>query len=291
MKLGIGTVQFGLDYGISNNEGKCHEQEIIAILSHANNSNIDLIDTATEYGGSETSIGKCLPLNSSFNIVTKTPTFLDLEVNPRAVRQINQSLQGSLNKLKQSSLYGLLVHNGKDLLKPGGEMIWDELTTLKKNNLVKKIGVSVYCPEETEKIIEKYPIDMIQVPLNVLDQQFIHQGTLKCLKSKGVEVHARSAFLQGLLLLDPVTLPEHFNSVKPCLSNYHNQLKSQKLTPIEGALGFINQVLEVDYLICGIQKKAHLMEIKKAFSKTCNINYHNFSVTNKKIINPSYWKT
>ncbi len=289
MKLGIGTVQFGLDYGISNKEGKTPPDEVVRILEIAKENCIRIIDTAALYGSSEEALGEVLPQGHSFDIVTKTPKFSE-SISETDVLLLEETYHQSLQKLKQSSLYGLLFHNADDLLASKGYLLWDKMMELKSRGLVRKIGVSVYTGAQIDKILEKYAIDLIQIPLNILDQRLLRAGYLEKLKRAGVEIHVRSVFLQGLLLMDPETLPPYFNSVKEHLRKYHLYLREKNLTPLQSALGFVLGIKEVDAVICGVNNYVQLLELCSAAKSSAIENFDRFALSDEAILNPAQWK-
>src|SRR6185369_12682558 len=136
MKLGVGTAQFGMNYGIANRSGQPSRSEVSAILELAGTNGVDLIDTANLYGESELVIGECLPEGHRFNIVTKTPYFPASSIADSDRSTLRSACCDSLRKLRQASLYALLVHNADDLLKPGGERLYEEMQLLKDEGLV-----------------------------------------------------------------------------------------------------------------------------------------------------------
>ena len=278
MKLALGTAQFGLDYGVTNSRGKILETEAKAILANAQSRGIDLLDTAALYGESEMVLGKILPANHKFKIVTKTGG------------DLRYSFLTSLERLKQKKLYGLLFHRPQDLLSGSGPKLYADASLLKKEGFVKKIGVSVYDPEETRKILNKYDLDIIQLPINVFDQRFIQDGTLKELLSRKIEIHMRSIFLQGLLLQD--SLPDYFEPLRPTAARYHKTLKAKGLTPLQGALSFASG-LGVDYGIVGVSSLPEWEEINRAFSLIARpmevIGFRDFACQDEKMVNPTFW--
>ncbi len=201
MKLGIGTAQFGLDYGISNTSGKTSLKEVRSILKIATENGVDVLDTAYSYGDSESVIGKCLPEQNRFRIIIKTPSFKKSRYTAADGNTIKSAFYESLERLRLSSVAGLLIHHADDALAEGSEFLYEVMHELKSKGLVEKIGFSVYSGEQIDKLLDLYDFEMIQVPVNVLDQRLIKGGELKKLKNKDIEVHARSIFLQGLLLM------------------------------------------------------------------------------------------
>ena len=294
MKIGLGTAQFGLDYGVSNREGITPETEVADILEYAWGNGITLLDTAVSYGSSEDVLGRSIPKNkdASFKIVTKTPIIKKDRIDKTDAARLKSVFHESLKRLKQKNLYGLLIHHADDLLRTGSQYLWEAMEDLKAKGLLQKIGASVYSSKEIEELINKYSLDLIQLPLNVFDQRMIQNGHLQYLKSQGVEIHSRSIFLQGLLLMSPDELPVHFNAIKPLVKQYYEALKIQGISPLSAALSFVNRQTEIDYIIVGVNNQEHLQEIVEAVSKTDaldKINFTEFAVMDKAIIDPSLW--
>lgn len=292
-KIGLGSVQFGFDYGISNLEGKVPCEQVKRILDAAAESGIRVIDTASLYGDSESILGRFLREGHAFNIVTKTPQYNKPQLTRDDARLLERTFQESLVKLKQPSLYGLLIHNADDLLAENGILLWESLADIKSKGMVKNIGVSVYSARQIDAILEKFPIDLIQLPVNVLDQRLIRSGHLKKLKRKGVEIHARSVFLQGLLLMDPAKLHDYFGSVREHLKYYHQWIGSKGLSPVKSALAFVLNLKEVDKVIIGVENSMQLREIINESASLLGMvveDYKDFAWDDEGILNPFHWK-
>lgn len=291
-RIGLGTAQFGLDYGIANSGGKTAQSEVTRILELARDRGLDTIDTATLYGNAETVLGECLPSDHNFRIVTKTPQFRTDRIDDSHSRQITDSFHGSLKKMRQERLYGLMVHAVDDLLADGGERIYRAMLSLKETGCVERIGVSVYTGNQIDRILENYDIDLIQVPFNVFDQRLINSGHLKRLKENNVEIHARSAFLQGLLLMKPTQLPSNLSQWSQRLEHYRAVVAECELTPVQAALGFVLDHAEIDRVILGVCNRIQLEEICDAvqlnhipLSKLAQ-----FSNDDEFLLNPSNWQ-
>jgi len=209
MKLALGTVQFGLDYGITNQDGQVSLDEAKNILDFAKDNGINTLDTAPAYGNSEKILGQISTEN--FKVVTKTRHFDSLEINNSDVKLLSSDFYHSLEYLRQDSVYGVLVHNADDLLKFGSEKLFKQLQELKQAEKIVKIGVSVYDHSQLQAILDNFDIDLVQLPFNILDRRMIDGGTFAKLQEKDIEVHARSVFLQGLLLMSEQNRPEKFN--------------------------------------------------------------------------------
>lgn len=291
MKLGLGTVQFGMPYGISNPAGMVSEQEVVRILCAALELGLEVIDTAPAYELSEKVLGEALPKNHSLHIVTKTPAFKTPHISEKDCDHLNRTFHVSLERLRQNSLYGLIVHHVDDLFAKNGDKLFAEMQKLKAEGLVKKIGISVYSPEQVDLVLKRYDVDLVQLPLNVLDQRFVSSGCLKKLKALHVEVHARSAFLQGLLLMELQQLRPHFDSVSTILQEYQSFVADKKISVVEAALSFVNSQVEVDHTIVGVCSVAQLNEIHQGFKNIMGkkFDFEKFSCTDEKIVNPSKW--
>ncbi len=292
MKLGLGTVQFGLDYGISNKDGQTPESEVKNILSLALKQGLSVIDTASQYGNSEDIIGICLSNNHSFRIVTKTPSFNKKSLAEDDALILKETLFESLRKLGQKSLYGLLIHNADNLFSEKGAVLWETMQGLKDSGFVDKIGVSVYSPDQLDSVLCRFHVDLVQLPVNVLDQRMISAGYLKRLKELGIEIHSRSVFLQGLLLMDPATLPGYFSSVRQNLIQYHEFLRANRITPAKAAIAFVCGISEIDTVIVGVNNALQLRELCEFVcldSEIPNKDFSSFAAYDEKIVNPTNW--
>lgn len=294
MNLGLGTVQFGMDYGISNPHGKTPPGEIKAILQVAQENGISVIDTAHSYGNSESVLGTVLANQNDFQIITKTPVYKKKRISSIDAENVKIAFYDSLKNLRRSKLAGLLIHSADDLLTDGGDNLFYAMQELKKDELVEKIGATVYSSDQIDCLLERYPFDLIQVPVNVIDQRLIYSGDLTKLKGQGIEIHARSVFLQGLLLMSPASLSSFFDPIKPLLYKYWEFLQLQTLTPIEGAIGFIKQIPEIDCIIIGVnnaeQLKSNLKGFARSYPDSLVKDFKAFYLNDPKYLNPSLWK-
>tara|TARA_R100001440_G_scaffold10656_7_gene19466 strand:- start:36519 stop:37382 length:864 start_codon:yes stop_codon:yes gene_type:complete len=286
MKLALGTVQFGLDYGVSNRRGQVSIEGVQETLSLANDLGIDTLDTAAAYGKSESVLGG----NdlSPFNVISK--------VAPRhgscksAKKWIRDSVEASLENLQETSLYALLLHRSDDLLGVDAENVYSELLSLKKLGIVKKIGVSVYTPDEANKIFSKFELDIIQAPMNILDRRMQVSGCLEKLKQRGVEVHIRSAFLQGLLLMEPQKRPSYFAPWEELLSSFDSWVSENKLSRIEACLGFLAFQDTIDKIVVGVESAMQLGELASSVSRVKVKPPKSILSFDNQLINPAFWK-
>lgn len=277
-KLGLGTVQFGLEYGISNTLGRTPEEEVVKILGIAAEENINVIDTASAYGTSEEVLGRVLPKSHSFNIVSKFPSIGDSTVT--------DFFRQSGARLGVSSLYAYMAHQADELIANPGQ--WDELISLRANKQVRKIGYSLYTVQQAEKLLSLGMIpDLVQVPYNVFDRRF--EPLFPELKKYRTEIHVRSAFLQGLFFMNPDELPAFFNSIKSHLRNIRSQYPESSL--LSGALlYFCTTNPMIDRVITGVNTAAQLRQNIQALRTTPDIAWvESISNIEERILLPYHW--
>lgn len=288
--LGLGTVQLGMPYGVTNDQGQVAIAEAEEILKLAREAGITLLDTAAAYGTSEDLLGDLSHLTGDARIVTKVPPIGASRITDADAQQVRSSCAHSLCSLRRSRVYGLLVHRAADLLSVGGERIWATLEQLRADRLVEKIGASVYTPDEIEQVCERFPVQLLQIPCNPFDQRLIHSGLLAHVARKGIEVHARSLFLQGVLLLTRQEIgraPVHLHN---SLQQWHQFLSREQLSPLAAALGFIRSVGSISVGLVGVTTRDELRAILSAWtSATSSHDYSALSITDTNVINPACW--
>lgn len=291
MKFGIGTVQFGMDYGVTNVMGKSSIAEVREVLVLARKNGVDVLDTAYSYGCSEEVLGEVIGNDSYFSIITKTPIFQKTLITSKEAKGLQNAFFRSLDKLGRKALYGLLVHASDNLLLPGGELLWEAMMDLKNAGLVKKIGVSVYDKDQIDQILRKYKIDLIQVPINVFDQRLLQNGYLEKLKKLDIEIHARSVFLQGVLLTKVGLLPKSVQALRSYLQNYYQFVFKHHWTLTQAAIGFVLGIKDVDLIVVGIDNCSHLRDILNYIAKPLNCDlFKSFAINNDLLLNPSKWE-
>jgi len=282
LKITLGTVQFGIQYGISNTHGVPSDSELESIFSVASKLGIQQLDTAKAYGNAEERIGKLS--NSKFDIITKFP-------NVDSKEDLELALSESLQKLNVSSIYGYLAHNADVLIQ--NPSLWEVLLEAKKEGKIKKIGYSLYTPEQLERLLDLNCIpDLVQLPYSILDRKFEKQ--LSILKQLGTEVHVRSVFLQGLYFMNPNKLPEKLQPFQDSLLELKNLCIENNVSVGEVALNYVISNPNIDKLVIGIETAEQLRENinlvknwksnKVLFSKIEAIE-----IKDKSLLNPVNW--
>ncbi len=287
-KLGLGTVQWGVDYGISNQVGMTAPDEVKKILSAAQQAGLRVLDTASLYGESETVLGA--NRLEAFKIITKTPRFDTHTIGDLHVEQMFSTFNRSLKKLEVESVEGLLIHNAQDILVDGGERLVAGMERLKGKGKVTKIGVSIYDGNQIDGLLRKFTPDLIQLPLNVLDQRLIHSGWLQRLHDKGCEIHVRSVFLQGLLLMPLEDIPIYFESIRPLLVRWHAAARDQGMSLVQAALSFVRDLPEVDYVLVGVESLSQFQACLKDFSAPASFDAAGLECDDQAFVNPVLWR-
>ena len=153
-----------------------------------------------------------------------------------------------------------------------------------------KIGVSVYSPHELRLVLQRFPdIELVQLPFNIYDQRFARSGLLDLLQARHIEVHARSAFLQGLLLMEPERLPERFNSIRQHQARMHAWVRQHGLTPLAAALAVCVNDSRIAFVVVGCDSVAQIEEILAAADCSVPPGLDRFAITDEHVIDPSTW--
>jgi aryl-alcohol dehydrogenase-like predicted oxidoreductase len=286
MKLALGTAQFGMEYGIANKNGKVSLDEASAIITLGRLAGIDTLDTAMAYGDSEESLGKLSTEN--FHVITKLPSFGSTSKNLQEM--VRDQVVNSLAKLKQVKLSGLLLHRPDELLSDVGAEIWLALNAVKEEGLVELIGYSIYSPDELDSIYSNYQPDIVQAPYNIIDRRLCSSGWIDRLHSDGVEIHVRSVFLQGLLLMEAASRPVKFDEWSHLWSSWDNWLESNNLSKLQGALQFALSNPKITKVVVGVDSAIQLEEIIRAAELGMTSSYPSgLSSDCVRLINPANW--
>ena len=287
-KIALGTAQFGLPYGISNTHGQVDRTEMDKIWQVARGANITLLDTAIAYGNSEENIGATESVG--FDIITKLPPLSGAETS--VTQWVQHQIENSLAKLKRNSVYGFLLHNPADLLADNGDELLAALVNLKRDGLIKKFGVSIYAPTELDSLYSQIPNfvpDIVQTPLNVMDQSIASSGWLTRLSEMNVEVHIRSVFLQGLLLQHPHERSVGFSKWSSAFTQFDSWSNAQQMSPLAACIGHVLSYPEVSRVIIGVTSANELSQIIAASSGDHVRAPQSLQVTDVDLIQPMNW--
>ena len=274
-KLVLGTVQFGLQYGV-NSAGRPSEEAVKGILREAHAGGISLLDTSSAYGNAEEVLGRCLPDPAAFKLVSKYP---------KGETPARECFGQSLRRLGLERLYGYLLHHFEVFRDHPG--VWDQFLALREAGKVQKIGFSLYEPSELELILERgVSFDLLQIPFNILDHKF--EPYMQALHAQGVEIHVRSTFLQGLFFKDRDALPEKLQPLRKYLVQLDEYAREKGLSVSEVALNANIQHPLIDGVLIGVDNLSQLQENLQAV-KDVPIAL-DFDVKEKELLNPVNWK-
>lgn len=283
-RLALGTVQFGLPYGVANVTGQVPLSEVRDILSLASAEGIEVLDTAASYGESEAALGRVGI--EGWQVVTKLP---GLATDAPPEEGVRLAVEKSMSRLGVDRLYGLLLHRPADLLGNHGKEVAHALLSLRAEGLVEKVGYSIYSYRELDALEQVLVPDLIQAPFNVFDQGMKMSGRLKKAHDDGIEVHARSAFLQGLLLMAAATRPGQFARWSAQFAKWDILREKANQSALEAALAFVLAQPEISRVVVGVDSSLHLREILKASSAVPVISYDELAIGDDDLINPSQW--
>lgn len=286
-KISLGTVQFGTNYGVNSVDGQVKPNEVEKILTYARSKGVDLLDTAPAYGNSQQILG--MANISNFKVVTKTRHFGSSKINHNDIVLLADDFHNSLRALNQESVYGILVHNAGDLLKLGGRQIFDHLLELKEMGKVMKLGVSVYDSIELQSILNIFDLDIVQLPINIMDRRMIDNGMLSSLRSKNIEVHARSVFLQGLLLMTEQNRPQKFNRWSALWKLWHGWLYDNRISALEATIRYAISLSAISKVVVGVETVDQLKEIFSASSGVLPEIPKELCTDDPNLLNPSNW--
>ena len=284
-KIAIGTANFGMQYGVANSQGKLSKNSVAEILGLAKSLGVTCLDTANAYGESQNALGEFGVRD--WRVVSKISSI------PRDCEDVRSFVCAEidliLTSLNLSEFDTVLVHNPKDLMGDVSEIVYEELQKAKSQGQVKKIGVSIYDPSDLESITSQFQLDVVQAPINVFDNRLQDSGWLDRLASMGVEVHARSVFLQGVLLSAIAQNNDFFKPWKATFEKWNRFAESSGTSAMMNCIKHVNSYDKVTFAVVGIDSAQNLSEVFDAFSeRPQRIKEDDFGVDSQ-LINPASW--
>lgn len=286
-RLALGTVQFGLSYGVSNTLGRPDGAEVDRILTFARAAGLDTLDTAPAYGDAEAVLGHAGM--TGWRLVSKVPR-IPAEVTD-TTGWILGGVRESLQRLGIPRLHGLLLHDPEQLCSPRGPAIRAALIEAKAEGLTGKIGLSIYAPDRLSAFVEVLQPEIVQAPFSILDQRLVTSGWADQLAAAGVEVHARSAFLQGLLLFPAADRPTKFGSWPSVWQAWAGWLEGAGLTPVDACLRFVAMHPAVDRIVVGVNSAVELAAIAEVLDAPLTSLPDWPNDVDQRLIDPSQWST
>jgi len=293
-QLCLGTAQFGSAYGITNTHGKVTEAEVGQLLAEANKAGICWLDTAQAYGNAESVLGRQLPSPHGFHFISKLTAQRQAMFSAQDVEAWDQAFHNSCQRLGVQSLDALLLHAPADLSKPGGQHLEAWLVSLRQQGLVQRIGVSIYAAEDLDGVNPTL-LDLVQLPLSLFDQRLLQNGTLAGLRARGTAVHARSLYLQGLLLTPAAQWPAWVSSEVRAHQQALQALAEQRSCQlIDLAIGFAREQVDLEAVVLGVCSVDELMVLQNswgAISPWKDDEWRNWALKDADILDPRLWPT
>lgn len=286
-RIALGTAQFGMNYGIANKDGQVLAEEVKYILDLALVNSVQTLDTAMDYGQSEAALGSNGV--ADFNLITKLSAIPDGVFDVK--KWVHSKVETSIKQLNVDSLYGLLLHRPAQLFGPHGAQLASTLYDLQNAGMVKKIGVSIYAPEELSAVIEACQIDLVQAPFNIIDRRLASSGWLQRLHQSGVEIHTRSTFLQGLLLMSRAEIPQKFNRWSVVWDKWHLWLATNGASAVTACLQFVLEYPQVSKVIVGVDSVTHLKQLLETSGQKVGMNWPDLNTVDEALVNPANWNS
>lgn len=286
-RLALGTAQFGMNYGVANQSGQVPLNEVRDILVLARASGVDTLDTAMDYGDSEACIGASGA--AGFNVITKLSAVPDDVADVET--WVRRKMDASLARLHLKSVRGLLLHRPHQLTGPIKQDLTRALVSLKADGLVEQIGVSIYSPSELGDVLQACPVDLVQAPFNLIDQRLSTSGWLDRLHDAGVEVHVRSAFLQGLMLMPRASIPEKFNRWAAIWDSWHDWLQRHQCSAAQACIGFVQARPQISRVVVGVDSLAQFQQLLSASRVAPPTDWPAIGAEDEVLVNPSKWNS
>lgn len=301
-KMVLGTVQLGLDYGITNHRGKPNLKESEIILKKAIANGVSGIDTARAYGDSESVIGSSLKdgWQGRVPIITKLSPFPNLSKNTplqTVISQVDASIYKSCTDLRQTKIDTVLMHRVSHISDWQGAA-WNRLLQLKSEGVVGKLGVSVQNVSELEEVINNPDIEHIQMPYNILDWRWdkIIPTIVEVKKNRKLTIHIRSVLFQGLILSNnpELWMKAHITNYECIITWLDSLAREYNMNKVELCLNLVSALDWIDGVVIGVDNLQQLNENIRIMSEKNTIDLDNIfksrPIVSEKSLNPANWE-
>lgn len=285
MTIVLGTAQFGMDYGIANDVGRPADEALADTLACFAANGGNTLDTAVNYGDCEERLGRYGV--SNFNVITKLPDLASYANDFYGATR--KQLEASMTRMGLDNLYGVMLHRPENLQLNEGDGIWRAILDMQQEGLVEKFGYSLYSPDELDTLFASFMPSLVQLPFNVFDQRFASTGWLKRLSDSGCEVHSRSVFLQGVLLLNTKERPSFFDDWHHQFDRFDRFVQSTGASPMHIALSFVLSQPCIDGVVVGVDTAQQLEEILQS-QKSKVADMPDLAVQDINLILPKNWR-
>jgi aryl-alcohol dehydrogenase-like predicted oxidoreductase len=292
-RLGIGTAQFAFAYGATNRRGRVAKDEARRVLRLAARAGMGLVHTSSTYGDCESLLGCEADVIAPMRIALKLPPLRVSEIGAVETAALLASLERSRAALRRGRIDSVLFHEARELTLPGARRALDALLEAKALGAIGRIGVTAYDPQELAYARQLFVPEVVQIPLNLLDQRFAKRGLLADLKRSGMEIHVRSVFLQGTLLVEPDRLPAMLHWARSHFGAVADFIEKHGLTRLQACLSYVLSLRHVDSVVVGVTGTDELDAILAALETLPSVlpDFSVVAVNEERIINPTHWQT
>jgi len=281
-KLGLGSGQFGLDQ--ASVRGRPPAAEVRDILEIAARSRLGVLDVTGRSNQAETAIGEAMPRPNPFQVCISTVRA------DRGPDLVEAEARAALRRLGVDQAECIFVPSASELFGPHGLALWDRLRALKDEGLTRKIGVSVFASDDPLGLARRFRPDVVQAPASLLDQRLLVDGTLAAIVDLGIEVHLRSIFLNGLILLPPDRAPNHLKAAATRILKARRMIAEGKSDPLQAALGFALSRPEASTVLVGVASGAELNAvIRAAASPPPDLDWDEMAIDDPVALDPRAW--
>lgn len=281
----LGTANFGLEYGISNDGLKKDPSQVKSIFDCASSHGVLHLDTAPVYGNSETLIGTLWNDKRPLNVMSKLA-----RIDCRDKRSIIDSVSKSNINTRQEKLWSLLLHNSEVIWDPKYSHVKETLLELLETGTVSNIGVSVYSEDELLRAKNFFPeLNHFQIPENLCDRRKFHSRELRALSEQGNEIYVRSIFLQGLLLMNPRDLPDNLQTAGGTLEKFQVHCLRRNISVVEACVSYANSIPWSSGLVVGVDSREQLLEVIDSSKSITILDYDSFPEFDDWVLDPRNW--
>ncbi len=288
MSLILGAVQFGMEYGVTNKSGKPASAEVFDTLDTAWDAGIHVLDSAQGYGQANRMIAEYHAARSQrFSVINK------IMREPENPEEVISSLLREREEMGIEKFGCVMLHYAPSVQ---SDLPGQFLEDLKSSGITERVGLSIETPADYKGLAKRFHFDVVQLPLNFLSQDFISDDFLRDLKEDGVEIHARSAFLQGLTLANPHEIPDYLSGLAPSIHAFHNDCTETGVSPLTGSLMFLEQKAFIEHIVVGAQDSRQMKEIVAAYAlardalrQGKNFPWRKYAFHDFRLVHPSRW--
>lgn len=287
MNLILGSVQFGLSYGISNSAGQPSRDTVFETLDTAWDCGIRILDSAQAYGQANSIISDYHQCQEKrFFIINK------IMRHPEDPEKVLSSLSREMDMLKIDKFHCIMIHHARSV----PHSLTDSFFEILKDRFTNLVGLSIETPDEYHMLKNRFSFNIVQLPLNIFNQKFIHDSFLEELKKNHVEIHARSAFLQGLALGNPALSPAYLESLVSKVRRFQQDCELHEISTAAACLLYILEKETVDHIVTGAQNPHQLEEIVSSLQESYKFKqqekrlpWKNYACDNFDLVHPSCW--